>query len=221
MVVPVTVLGELAAIGRACAVDARLSRVRALRALRLGSTVRLTWEWPAGVGEVRVVWRTADKPTGPTDPNASSADVTRVTYDSRGFTASVGPGEHWFGVCVVGTGGPAAGFGPLVTIRESTRREAYYRVRRRPLRARRRWSLVVEVGDDEQLPPLVLLAKSGVRSMHRDDGEPVLRLPGGPAPMRGDFVLPPTLRRPVYLRAFSLDDELVLVPKRPDDLVVN
>ena len=220
VLLPVTVLGELAAIGAAHELDARHGGVRSLRVLRLGEAVRLTWEWPPGATEVRVVWRTAVRPSGPTDPQASFVDVTRVAYDSRGVEAKVGPGEHWFGVCTV-VGSPEPSFGPLVLARESTPGEASYRVRRTGLLpTRRRWILVVEGPPGSDLPPVVLLARTGLRPMNSGDGEVLLRLPGGASPMQGEFVLPPALRRPAHLRAFSAEDRLVLIPARPDDLVV-
>lgn len=219
VLLPVTVLGELAAIGNACEVDPRHGHIRGLRALRLGSTVQLTWVWPPGTTEVRVLWRAQGKPAGPMDPDSSFLDLTRVGYDSKGFVMSVSPGEHWFGVCTMITLGAASTFGPLAIVRESTQREAVYRVRRRHLPPRQ-WALVVEDPTNGELPPVVLLAKAGVRSMNSQDGQPVLRLPGGPSPMRGLFLLPKTLGRPIYLRAFALDDGLVLVPARPADLII-
>jgi hypothetical protein len=212
--VPITVLGDLAAIGAPLEVDARLSPVTALRLDRLGATVRLTWEWPEGTTAARVVWRRTVKPAGPTDPLASIMDVTRVAYDSRGVSVAVPAGDHWFGVCTSQSVDGVPSFGPLTLGREVTTGTAHYSIRRaRPFSRRR----VLSVEGDR--PDLVLVAKSGVRPMSADDGEVLLRVQGDPA-HGGEFEVPPILRRPVHLRAFSLDDHVVLVPSRPDDLIV-
>ncbi|MCP2246905.1 hypothetical protein [Lentzea aerocolonigenes] len=215
--VPVTILGELAAIGRSCEVDARHSSVRGLRADRLGSTVRLTWEWPAGVSAARVVWRKSVRPTAPTDPESSCEDVTRVAYDGAGVSISVPEGDYWFGVCTSSSTNGVLGFGPMVLCRQSTTGTARYTVRRAGIRRRRR-TLVVE--GEQDVPSVVLVAKSGVRPMNQDDGEQLLRLDGGTSVLEAEFEVPAHLRRPVHLRAFSQDERVVLVPSRPDQLIV-
>ncbi|WP_158846651.1 hypothetical protein [Saccharothrix deserti] len=214
-IVPVTVLGELAAIGTPCVVDARQSSVTTLRLDRLGATVRLTWEWPRGTTAARVVWRESVKPAGPTDPQASSLDITKVGYDSRGVSISVPEGDYWFGVCTAQTVDGALSFGPLALRRESTTRTVRYSVKRAGFFSRR-WALTVE---DDEPPGVVVVAKSGVRPMDADDGEVLLRVDGGEAASR-EFEVPRHLRRPVHLRAFSLDERVVLVPLRPDHQIV-
>jgi hypothetical protein len=219
VLLPITVLDELAAIGSPCAVDRRQNPVQALRIERRGTHVQLTWEWPAGATDARVVWRTSVKPSGPTDPNACHEDVTRVRYDSKGVLVRVPEGEHWFGVCTVLSEGASRSFGPLVLKREATAGTAHYTVER--VRWGRRRILVVEGDQGRDVPPLVLNAKAGVRPMSAEDGMRLLRADGGASPMRIEFDLPTNLRRPVHLRAFSLDQQVILVASRPDRLILN
>jgi hypothetical protein len=225
VLLPVTVLGDLAAIGQPCELDRRHGKIRELRALRLGPAVRLAWEWPDGAAQARVLWRRGAKPLGPTDPQASVRDVTKVDYDGIGVQVTAAPGEYWFAVCTMAPSGAGSSFGPLVLARESTTGEASYRVQRGAQRhrhpwRRRPWVLQVEAAGGAVLPPVVLVAKTGVRPMHVSDGDQVLRLEGGPSPLSSEFTLPPGLRRPVHLRAFPLNDGLVLIPSRPDELIV-
>ncbi|MCP2167106.1 fibronectin type III domain-containing protein [Goodfellowiella coeruleoviolacea] len=217
-VLPITVLGDLAAIGVPFAVDARQCPVSALRLDRLGPTVRLTWAWPTGATSARVVWRRGAKPVGPTDPEASTVDITRVDYESRGVSISVPEGDYWFGVCTAVSLDGVLSFGPLVLRQESATGTVRYQVRRAGRFSRHRRTLVVE--GDHRVPAVVLVAKSGIRPMHADDGEVVLHLDGRESPHSQDFDVPRHLRRPVHLRAFSLDEHVVLVPSRPDQLIV-
>lgn len=218
--VPITVLGELAAIGTPCTVDTRHGSVRSLRLNRRGGTVQLTWEWPAGATTARVVWRTSARPTGPTDPDATVLDVTRVTYDSSGVSLPVPAGDHWFGVCTVLGDGAARSFGPLVLKQESTTRTVHYTIERASFWRRDRKVLVVRGEPGLELPVIVLTAKTGVRPLDADDGEQLLATDAGAVPVRADFTVPASLRRPVHLRAFAKNHGLVLVPSRPDQLVL-
>jgi hypothetical protein len=217
---PVTVLGDLAAIGIPCVLDIRHGAVRSLRVDRLGPTVRLTWEWPAGATSARIVWRTATQPSGPTDPDASVLDVTRVTYDSRGVSITVPAGDHCFGVCTSLADGATRSFGPLVFEQESTPVSVRYSVKRAwpPRRARR--ILVVHGEQGVAVPPIVLVAKSGVRPLDANDGHQLLVTEAGVAPARTEFTVPSELRRPVYVRAFSRDEHVHLVPASPGQLVL-
>lgn len=217
--VPITVLGELAAVGASCTLDVRHGSVRSLRLSRRGETVQLTWEWPAGATAARVVWRTSQKPTGPTDPEASVLDVTRVTYDSSGVSLPVPVGDHWFGVCTVLTDGTARSFGPLVLAQESTALTLQYTIERAFWRRSRR-VLVVQGEPGLELPSIVLTAKTSIRPLDADDGEQLLHTDAGVAPIRAEFIVPASLRRPVYLRAFARNRSLVLVPSQPDQLVL-
>ncbi|GAA3888591.1 hypothetical protein GCM10022243_61850 [Saccharothrix violaceirubra] len=212
VLLPITVLGELAAIGTAFTLDARQSPVSGLRADRLGTAVQLTWEWPPGSTSARVVWRPGVKPTGPEDPKASAVDLTRVSYDGRGFSVTVPEGDHWFGVCTSVSTDDVRAFGPLSLTRESTVGTVSYQVVPGPWYARKRRKLIVG-----GTVPVVLVARSGVRPMNPSDGEVLVRAESGGST---EFEVPAGLRRPVHLRAFSRDDRVVLVPTRPDQLIV-
>lgn len=218
VLVPVTVFGELAAIGPACVVDVRQSPVRGLRLQRLGSTIRLSWQWPAGAGMARVLWRHGARPSGPTDPEADFLDVTKVTHDSRGVSVEVAQGECWFAVCTLVDDERGRTFGPLAVQRESVSGTARYTVKR--LRRRGPWVLTIRTEHDLELPPVVLRAKTGARPMGSDDGQQLGRTEAGPSPVRVEFDVPSDMRRPVYLRAYSLDENVVLLPSQPTQLVV-
>ncbi|MGM1058715.1 hypothetical protein [Saccharothrix sp. Mg75] len=215
VLVPVTVSGPLAAIGPATRVTATLEPVTGLHARRFGPQVVLTWQWPMWATDVRVVWRVDGPPTGPLDPQATAVEISRSAYAGRGarITATL-PGEHWFGVSVVDSGR----FGPMVTVCSTRLREVHYSVRRAAWW--RRGELLVTVHDPGFTPDIAVVAKSGSRPLAPEDGVEVLRLPapGPPEPVR--FRVPRHLRRPVFLRAFSLDETVELAHPAPHFLVV-
>ena len=111
-------------------------------------------------------------------------------------------------------------FGPLVLKQESTTATVHYRVvRDRWMRPRRR-VLVIDGVPGQELPPVVLTAKTGVRPLTQDDGEQLVRTDAGTEPVRVEFSVPAHLGRPVHLRAFSQDDGVVMVPARTEQLML-
>ncbi|XVS61723.1 hypothetical protein ACQPYE_25910 [Actinosynnema sp. CA-299493] len=215
VLVPVSVSGPLAAIGPATRVAPPLEPVSGLHARRFGPQVVLSWQWPMWATDVRVVWRVDGPPTGPLDPQATVVEFSRSAYAGRGarITATL-PGEHWFGVSVVDSGR----FGPMVTVCSIRLREVRYSVRRAAWW--RRGELLVAVHGPEPAPDIAVVAKSGSRPLAPEDGVEILRLPapGPPGPAR--IRLPRQLRRPVFLRAFSLDETVALAHPAPHLLVV-
>lgn len=218
VLVPVTVLGDLAAIGPARTVDVRQSPVRGLRLQRLGSTVRLSWQWPAGAAMARVLWRHGSRPTGPTDRAASFRDVTKVTHDSQGIAIGASQGDCWFAVCTVVDDKQGRTFGPLVVQHESVAGTASYTVAK--VRRRGPWVLTIHTEQDVELPPVVLQAKTGARPMGSEDGRRLGSADGGRSPLQVEFDVPSDMRRPIHLRAYSLDENVVLLPSQPAQLVV-
>ncbi|MGX7828968.1 hypothetical protein ACTG9Q_28165 [Actinokineospora sp. 24-640] len=215
VLVPVTVSGPLAAIGPATRVAPPLEPVTGLHARQFGPQVVLTWQWPMWATDVRVVWRADRPPTGPLDPQATVVEISRSAYAGRGarITAAL-PGEHWFGVSVV----DSDRFGPMATVCSTRLREVRYSVRRAAWW--RRDELLVAVHSSEPAPDIAVVAKSGSRPLAPEDGVEILRLPApGPAePVR--LQVPRQLRRPVFLRAFSLDETVALSHPAPHLLVV-
>jgi hypothetical protein len=162
------------------------------------------------------VWRADTEPEGPTDPLASWFDTTRIAYLSLGVRVRVaGPGKYWFGVWVCDRGR----FGPQATVGLLTRPEVGYTVHRAPWF--RSGTHVVSVHGPPPLPEVAIVAKSGTRPLALDDGEELLRLPGGEvAEARHTLSVPDRLTRPVHLRAFALDEGVLLRHPDPRDLVV-
>src|SRR5262249_61435760 len=74
VLVPVTMSGPWAAIGRAVTVEVPLQAMTDLRAERFGPQVRLRWQWPRWAQDERVAWRVGTPPASPLDPEAQSLD---------------------------------------------------------------------------------------------------------------------------------------------------
>lgn len=210
-VVPVTTAGELAAIGPPAVVEVPPEHITGLQAVRLGTQVQLSWQWPSWSRAVLVVWRHGPL-TGPTDPAARRLRVTRTAYLTRGVRVTAAePGEHHFGVCVADDDQ----FGPLATVESACPVQIRYHLRGR---ARTR-EVVVE--SDVDLPDVVLLGQSARRPLTPDDGVVLATLPGGRRTGQAEFTVPAGLRGPVHLRAFALDDSTWVCHPDPRDLVVH
>jgi hypothetical protein len=218
---PLTIVENVAVVGDALEYDSRLPMITGLRAERLGSQVRLTWQWPLRAVEVRVSAKKGDPPTGPEDPAATSWRVTHAKYEQVGCHTPVLGADCWFGVCVTVFTEGVPVFGPMATVRMSAPLEARYeitRVGRVRYRNHRRLSVTSESG---QLPAVQVVARVKLPPLEPGDGAEVARFPApGAASLTGEFVLP-TKDRPLYLRVFPLDGaagRVVLVPVNPAQL---
>jgi hypothetical protein len=213
MLVPVTVSGQVAAIGPAAVLDITLEPVADLRAVRFGPLVQLLWRWPFWAHDALVVWRYGAPLAGPTDPAASRLRTTRTAHLSRGVWVRADvPGNHWFGVCVADRDNVC----PLATVQSFCPAEARYHVRRRV------WSRTraVRVESDIRLPNVAVFAQAGRRPLAHGDGILLTELPGGALTSQAEFAVPAKMRRPVHLRAFTLDESVWLRHPDPRELVV-
>lgn len=219
---PVTVVDQLAAIGRHVEVNRLLPPVEQLTAVRLGTAVRLTWRWPQGIGEVAVAFGPGQRPSDAARGTAPTRSVTLAGYRQQGVQINVGGGPHWFTVRPVAQLDGVRVHGPAVTVEVRVPQEAYYEVRR----VGRRWSSSFELRVDgvqgAVLPDVCVVAKSGVPPLDRAAAQ---ELALAPSPgqvgvgLSAQFVVPAG-PRPLFLRAFpaSSGATLVLLPRRPDQL---
>lgn len=208
--VPVTVLGSLVAYGTPVWVESPPMPVRNLRAHVLGSEVQLTWEWPDGVNEVLVVWRSGTFPTGVDDLQASRQVLTRAAYASQGCYVAGLRGQHWFAVATSATGGGRHWYSALRITEALINKEVRYVVREhRWMRGKR--SVKVSWDEPELLPPLRIVAKNGTRPRRPSDGVVLEALPRAPSPYTTTVTLPPGMDRP-HINVFSDDPGIVVAP---------
>ena len=215
----VTLLGDLAAIGPVRVLDRRLRPVTELRATRRGRDVVLTWVWPDEALEVRVLQRTDAAPSGPEDTDSQWHAVSRVAYDSLGAHFTLRPGRNFFAVCTTSSNEDGRSFGPSVNVTVESIEEVQYRIVRAGLRGSRRL-LTVGSAAGPELPRMHLVARPRTRPMERTQGHVLVDLPGGAAEFSHEFMIPRDLGRPLHLRLFSLDPGVVLRAERPDQLIV-
>lgn len=189
-----------------------------LEAVDLGSAVQLTWRWPEGCEEARVLWRTDAPPAAADDPRATRQDVRRAIYAQRGCRIEVAPHAERIHVLVCPgvrlEGEVLHGFGPgvpRILVARSARRVGYRvemigRRRKRTLRV----SLLAPAGG---APELVVVHHASVLPISRDMGQaelgrlsetaPVLTVP---APVRG------------FVRAFPVDPAVAVEGPGPAEL---
>jgi hypothetical protein len=227
--VPVTVHEEQAALGTAVWVDPRLPSVRDLRAVRMGTSVRLSWIWPAGAAEVAVAVRRGPPSGGAaTGRDAARRIVTQAEFESRGVEFALPPGEHWFTARATALVDGKRLSGPPATARERGVGRAFYEVRRAGSRRSGRFQLSV-VADERgcRLPDIVLVGRPRVAPLEAADGQEVARFhldgdDADPSRLVREFSLE-RARLPLILRAFPVDcpgDAVELVPRDPTQLSV-
>lgn len=109
-------------------------------------------------------------------------------------------------------------FGPMQTVVSRSRPEARYTVHRMPWF--RHGTHLVTVDGVNPLPEVTIIAKSGARPLALEDGVELARLPGGEATSVRRLSVPGWLPRPVFLRAFALDETVLLRHPDPRELIV-
>jgi hypothetical protein len=218
-VVPLTVAGELAAVGAAVEYDRRLPPVTNLQVVRQGQQLRLSWEWPAKAGAARVLVREGGSVDGPADPRATVLPISRAVFERAGCRVPARPGvPHGVAVGLTAHDGGQEVFGPLVQMSISAPPLLRYTV----LPARRGHRTLVVAGEPP-LPDVQLRARVTFPPLRRDEGDVLVTVhPETPdaARMSAEFTLP--RGRPLHLRAFPAHpaDDLELVPDDPAQLSV-
>jgi len=216
-VVPLTVAGELAVVGRAVEHDRRLPPVTGLRAVRQGHQVRLSWEWPPRAGEVRVLVREGSPLDGPADGSAVVSRISRAVYDQSGCRLPARPGvEQWFGVSATAYDDGQEVHGPLVQTSLGVPTAARYAVV-----ALRRGRARVDVSGTAPLPDVQLRGRVGLPPLARTDGVELVTVRSDDAAadrMSAEFAL--VKGRPLHLRAFAAEPgaDVELVPEDSEQL---
>jgi hypothetical protein len=224
--VPVTVLASLAAIGNPVELNLSLPPISDLRAERLGTAVRLTWEWPAHAGDVRVAWKQGSRPTGPEDPDAQFVSVGHAVYRQRPVDVEVPGGDYWFLVCTTAYSDGKRAFGPPSSVQASVTSEARYEVQHVGLRWKNRYRLAVTFANGSRPSGVRLVARHRVAPTEPEEGTEVIacEAPGdGSSLLTGTFDLTISAR-PLYLRAFPAAGEesrLALIPVNPSQLRID
>lgn len=177
-----------------------------------GERGRLTWYWPDGVREVKVVARHDAPPTGPEDPLGRGTEVTLDRYQREGgISVDCGGGTVHVAIYAAARIGARPVFGGIAARAslEARPRRVSYSVRF----TKRGKRLEVRVHGDEPIPELVLVGRSGSAPVDRSRAEVELaRLSDAE---REAVVALNGVRRPLFVRAFveepTLADEVELI----------
>ncbi|MGO9976101.1 MAG: hypothetical protein ACLP01_25515 [Solirubrobacteraceae bacterium] len=205
---PVTVLGDRAAIGAAVR-HVQSPAVEELEITDCRSELHLSWSWPAGTSEAVVLVRDDAPPTGVNDPCARSLEVDRAMIAQGGCVVPVSEGGevHVAVATVVRIAGERLYGTPAEQARRTLSRggkrgEVHYRVTSTKRRRHRKLTVLAE--GPAPLPDLVLVHHGSVvpltrlsaeRELGRFGGsQPTLELDNDAIPSRG------------YVRAFVASD---------------
>ena len=229
--VPVTLRQGAAVLGQAISLT-NLREVDSLRGERSGTNLVLTWNWPSGVNEARVCYRSDCFPTQPGEPGTTCALVTRREYDRRGCweLRAAARQRHYFSVHTLGEEAGLHSTGVRCLMALGREHKVRYEL------VPHRWmglgpvrSLTLELSCDAalgELPPTVLVAKRQHLPLSPTDGETVATY--GPTTLtegRASLPVPrehgsPTPERYVklFLRQADLAKEISLMAAPKDRL---
>ena len=218
-VVPLTVAGDLAAVGTAVEQDLRLPPVSALRAVLQGNHARLSWEWPDRAGEARVLVREGAPVDGSDDADATATVLSRAVFERSGCRLPAPPGaDLWFAVALTAHDGEREILGPLVQTRLTAPATVSYAI----LPAGRDRRRIVVTGS-APLPPVEVRARVSYPPLRPGEGDALVTVRPDDAAdrMSAEFGLP--RGRPLHLRAFAVDpaEPVELRCADPDQLRVD
>ena len=189
--VPVTVNGSVAVVGRSVSVS-WIDDVEEVSATFHDGTLGARWKWPPGIDAAMVVLRSDRFPVGPEDAEATRVRCMRFQYEREGgfrypwpatcdqvylrVYASVHDGEHW-----IYASGSTSDARSEVAI--GRRRTVKYRLRAvygcLGLGKTGQYELSLSPDAETELPALVLVAKPGGRPLSPRGGKLVLITPRG------------------------------------------
>jgi hypothetical protein len=189
-VVPVTVVGETAVVGRAASLT-EVAEVQDLCVRRRDDRLVCTWRWPEQCTTTVLVCRPDQFPAGANDPRATRYTCERVQYDrSGGFALPVPRGSRLYIVACTAQRTAdgwehSAGTGP--GSRRELVLESFRRLRYRfgpssaldRLRGRGEYQLRIVPDGPAVLPALRLVVRSREVPLETADGVEVLTVPAG------------------------------------------
>jgi hypothetical protein len=146
-----------------------------LKARRIGTQVRLSWEWPPGIGLVRVRWR----PEG-ADGRADETDCWLRSYrDDGGLEIPAGAGAVHVSVATVSRDTEGEAVGTPVTVRVGgTGVKVRYRFVESGAPFRRRTRIELSADQICPLPGLIVVKTAGrIVPLRPDQGTPIARVP--------------------------------------------
>lgn len=132
-ITPATCKEGMLLIGKALPV---IPCVRNINVTREGGKIQVSWDWPIGVNEVRMVYRTDQQPEGPDDKRGLYKIITRSEYDNDKayFINNVGSSSYYIAIYTLSrNNGKEVYSSPqtCVSVGESDRRTLKYTITKR------------------------------------------------------------------------------------------
>lgn len=176
-----------------------LSPVYDLQIAQEGSVARLTWRWPEGVRQARVLARGGASPVGCEDPEATIQDVTLDHYQrAGGVTIDCAEGATHVAVYPVLSidSRPACGSVAATASTDIAEREVRYSVEF----SKRGKRLSVRADGDDPIPDLIFVGRSGSAPLQASSADE--KLTSLTADRNEATIEVGKRRRPYFVRAF-------------------
>lgn len=179
--VPLSVIGQTVVLGSPVAMTT-IDEVTSLQSQRQGDSIHLTWCWPSGATEVRIVWKYDAQPTIPEDSAGGARTVTRSEYDRSSVWTlrNAKRARHYFTIFVRDPGAEIYSTGAYVLEANGLEVQVNYRVytQRNLLRRslQKAWIELQTTAEVTSLPALIAVLKHGLPPTRPEDGRIIVRL---------------------------------------------
>jgi hypothetical protein len=213
---PVTVVGALAVVGRSVAVS-WIDDVEGLTARVSDGVLRAAWQWPSAIDMAVLVWRTDAYPSGPEDPSATRVEWPRQRYQIEGGFRQPAPEAERLFLAVYAAVSRADrweyGAGPArIEVAVNSQRTVRYTLGKGGWLSGHSGEMRLTLTPDAptKLPDMVLVAKMGGIPLNPTDGTALLGLVAGlkcdPAQPLVRWFRPPPDIASCQVRLFPVND---------------
>lgn len=182
-----------------------------LQALRRNGNLELTWGWPKGCTEVRLLFREDKLPVSSDDGAARHVTVSLAEYqrDRAYIVNRAGEGNYYCAVCVVAhADGKVMCSAPRTVASVGVVNKGaltYSFVRRRRYVVFGQENVTLEISSSQSVPDLLLVKKFGAQPLGRNDGTVCLRIPATQGPSLS-VPLDPSVAEPgAFLKLYIAD----------------
>ncbi|MBE6385491.1 MAG: zinc ribbon domain-containing protein [Lentisphaerae bacterium] len=225
---PVVCKGGNALVGQAIPVVPCVSNVKVRRQT---GNIEVSWDWPRGCGEVRLVWRNDKFPESPFDGAASQAVISKSAYDSNKahIIRQVGDRAFYFNIyTTLKVEGKEICSAPQTGVslgQQGLSQLTYSIVRKKKFLIWGNDGIELKINVTRgSVPELILLRQARRQPLSKMDGSVCLRIPASNGKSAVVPLPPGTVQPGMYVKLFLADDadesKIKMIHPAPGDMKI-